>query len=159
MKSEFKGVIFTKLSKFEDDRGWLFELFRNDELAPKHHPAMSYASWTRPGVSRGPHEHHDQTDLFCFVGPGDFQLCLWQAKNPSWNHEENPLKPETFIVGESNPMAVLIPPGVVHAYKNVSDYTGMVFNSPNELYGGVGKRYEVDEIRHEENEKYTHYLN
>ena len=42
-----------------------------------------------------------------------------------------------------------IPPGVVHAYRNVSDIPGWVFNAPNRLYAGQGKQEPVDEIRHE----------
>lgn len=145
-ESKFEGVIFKELIKREDDRGWLFELFRNDELCTLHIPEMSYASWTKSGVTRGPHEHKEQTDLFCFVGPGNFELYLWNNKNPS-------LK-ETFLVGECNPLAVLVPPGIVHAYKNMSDHTGMVFNAPNQLFGGPGKRYPIDEIRHEGSKVY-----
>ena len=53
------------------------------------------------------------------------------------------------LVGESNPMAVWIPPGVVHAYRNVGTVAGLVFNAPNRLYAGHGKKEPVDEIRHE----------
>lgn len=145
MKSQFEGVVFTPLKKNEDERGWLYELFRTDELAEEHIPAMSYASWTHPGVERGPHEHHDQTDLFCFVGPGDFRLYLWDKAGATR---------EQYLVGHTNPMAVLVPPGVVHAYKNISNEIGLVFNGPNRLYAGPGKRYEIDEIRHEGNPKF-----
>lgn len=141
-------MVFTELTKREDDRGWLFELFRNDELTEEHKPLMAYASWTKVGVTRGPHEHHNQTDLFCFVGPGNFELYLWRKAL------KEPTK-ELFLVGESNPVAVLVPPGIIHAYKNISDHTSMVFNAPNQLFAGPGKRYEIDEIRHEGSEKYT----
>jgi dTDP-4-dehydrorhamnose 3,5-epimerase len=39
---------------------------------------------------------------------------------------------------------------VVHAYKNVSQLPGWVFNAPNRLYAGPGRREPVDEIRHED---------
>jgi dTDP-4-dehydrorhamnose 3,5-epimerase len=148
MNSNFNGVIFSKLAKREDDRGWLFELFRDDELTTEQQPVMSYASWTKTGVTRGPHEHRDQTDLFCFVGPGDFKLSLWEKSPADADWKPDPKK-EEYIVGESNPVAVLVPPGVVHAYTNISDHTGMVFNAPNQLFAGPGKRYPIDEIRHE----------
>jgi dTDP-4-dehydrorhamnose 3,5-epimerase len=38
----------------------------------------------------------------------------------------------------------------VHAYKNIGSADGIVFNAPNMLYAGEGKRSPVDEIRHEE---------
>ena len=45
-----------------------------------------------------------------------------------------------------------IPPGVVHAYRNTSAVSGWVFNGPNRLYAGQGKKEKVDEIRHESDE-------
>ncbi len=47
-------------------------------------------------------------------------------------------------------MLLIIPPGVVHAYKNVGAEPGIVFNCPNRLYKGTGRKEPVDEIRHEE---------
>ena len=55
-----------------------------------------------------------------------------------------------LAVGESNPQSVVVPPGVVHAYRNVGATPGWVFNTPNRLYGGRGKLAPVDEIRHED---------
>jgi len=139
MKSNIEGVVVCPIEKYEDDRGWLTELFRRDCLEFYHFPAMAYVSMTKPGVTRGPHEHKHQTDLFVFIGPGNFQLYLWGDKGL-----------EVWHLGESCPAAVVVPPGVVHAYKNVSLGDGWVFNAPNQLYGGPGKRYPVDEVRHED---------
>jgi len=47
-------------------------------------------------------------------------------------------------------MAVIIPPGVVHAYRNVGSVPGLVFNGPNKLYKGLERKELVDEIRHED---------
>ena len=55
-----------------------------------------------------------------------------------------------FVAGEDNPVRVIVPPGVVHAYKCVSDVPGLVLNAPDKLYAGWGKKEKVDEIRHEE---------
>ena len=65
------------LKFFNDSRGWLAELFRNDLIDPKFQPQMAYVSMTRPGVERGPHEHVDQADYFCFIGPSTFRVYLW----------------------------------------------------------------------------------
>lgn len=140
-----QGVEFRPLARFTDARGWLMELFRHDELDPALHPAMAYVSESLPGVVRGPHEHREQTDLFAFFGPGDFRVTLWDARPDS---PTNGVRIER-IVGASQPMAVVIPPGVVHAYENISDQPGWVFNAPNRLYAGWGKQEPVDEIRHE----------
>jgi dTDP-4-dehydrorhamnose 3,5-epimerase len=63
---KIEDVIVRDLRKFNDQRGWLSELFRNDELTAEFFPTMAYISSTMPGVTRGPHEHVDQADLFCF---------------------------------------------------------------------------------------------
>jgi dTDP-4-dehydrorhamnose 3,5-epimerase len=145
MESVLEGVYFFDLKEYKDERGSLMELFRNDQLFKINHPEMGYISQTLPGVTRGPHEHKEQSDLFCFVGPGVFALHLWK-----WEDATEPVPDhEVFIVGEGKPVAVIVPPGVVHAYKNCSDYPGIVFNFPNQLYAGPGKIYPVDEIRHE----------
>jgi len=140
------GVIWKPLAKFHDSRGWLCELFRHDELATEFHPAMAYASVTEPGVARGPHEHVDQTDYFAFFGPSNFKMYLWDNRPKSKTYGAF----ETKIVGADAPMAVIVPVGVVHAYKNVGKEPGLVFNGPNRLYKGQGKKDPVDEIRHED---------
>lgn len=144
MKSGIANVVFFPIEKHQDGRGWLMELFRKDSLEPTHFPAMAYVSQTEPGVARGPHLHEDQTDIFYFIGPGDFELHLWEGE--VWKVPYH----EVFVVGESNPIGVLVPPGVVHAYKNISDKPGWVFNTPNQLYAGPGKNYPVDEERFED---------
>lgn len=141
-----EGVIFKECRKFCDDRGWLIELFRTDELPNDREPVMAYVSETEPGVSRGPHEHVDQSDLFGFFGPGDFKLYMWDAREDSPTYGNRAV----VIVGESNRQTVIVPPGVVHGYKNISDHPALVFNGPNRLYAGEGKRGPVDEIRHED---------
>ena len=52
-------------------------------------------------------------------------------------------------VGQSNKQIVIVPPGVVHAYKNVGTIPGWVINKPNMLYAGAGRQDSVDEIRRE----------
>jgi len=142
---EIKGVIIRKLAKAQDSRGWLAELFRNDELDGEFIPTMAYISSTKPGVTRGPHEHREQADLFCFIGPSSFKLRLWDNREES----ETFRCVTTIVVGQENPSAVLVPAGVVHAYQNIGDAEGIVINCPNKLYRGPGRREEVDEIRHE----------
>lgn len=141
-----EGVVFRQLAPHNDQRGWLIELFRKDELPATEHPVMAYVSETLPGVARGPHEHVFQTDYFAFIGPGDFLLYLWDARpnSPTFGHRI------VAALGESNRQSVVVPPGVIHAYQNVGKTPGWVFNGPNQLYAGQGKRGPVDEIRHED---------
>jgi dTDP-4-dehydrorhamnose 3,5-epimerase len=145
---EINGVLVRALRFYKDARGWLVELFRQDEVAQECWPVMVYASQTLPGVTRGPHEHEDQTDGFAFIGPSDFRLVLWDPRADSATRGRR----MALVVGASNPVAVWVPPGVVHAYQNVGDVPGLVFNAPNRLFGGWGKKKPVDEIRHEDAE-------
>jgi dTDP-4-dehydrorhamnose 3,5-epimerase len=139
------GVIWKPLSKYEDARGWLCELYRNDEIPEACQPVMAYISQTNPGIARGPHEHREQTDYFCFLGPGNFKVYMWDNRTSSSTHGAY----STKVVGEDNPMAVIVPPGVVHAYRNLGPGPGIVFNCPNQLFKGHGRKEPVDEIRHE----------
>ncbi len=145
-KGSIEGVEIRQLKKYVDERGWLSELFRHDELAAEFHPVMSYISVTEPGVTRGPHEHVDQADLFCFIGPSNFKIRLWD------NREASPTfrNVVTQFVGADNPASVLVPRGIVHAYRNVGSTGGVVINCPNRLFMGEGKREPIDEIRHED---------
>lgn len=146
IEGDIQDIVVYELKKYKDDRGWLAELFRHDELDEEFYPAMSYISFTTPGLTRGPHEHLDQADLFCFIGPSVFMLRMWDNRedSPTFNHRM------TLFVGDDNPTAVVVPKGVVHGYKNVGAIDGMVINCPNRLYMGAGKREPIDEIRHED---------
>ncbi|MFA4942168.1 MAG: dTDP-4-dehydrorhamnose 3,5-epimerase family protein [Patescibacteria group bacterium] len=138
-----KDVVIKTLKKFTDDRGWLAEIYRQDE--DHYQPLMSYISYTKNGISRGPHEHVSQSDLFVFAGPGDFELHLWDRREDSSTKDEY-LK---IVVGESNPATVIVPPGVVHGYKGISENGSWSINLPDKLYKGEGKLDEIDEIRWE----------
>jgi dTDP-4-dehydrorhamnose 3,5-epimerase len=140
------GVICRSLRKYHDARGWLCELFRHDELPAEYHPVMAYLSETAPGIARGPHEHVRQADCFCFLGPGNFLVDLWDNRPASPTHANH----QQLLVGRDHPALVIIPPGVVHAYRNVGTEPGVVINCPNRLYRGAGKQEPVDEIRHED---------
>lgn len=140
------GVIIRKIGKNNDVRGWLAEFWRADEL--DFRPAMGYISFTKQGVIRGPHEHKVQTDGFIFAGPGNFELHLWDRR------EQSATKNEYFKiqVGEDNPGLVIVPPGVVHGYKCLSQPGAWCLNLPDKLYRGEGKKEEADEVRWENNQ-------
>ena len=141
-----EGVVVRDLRRFADGRGWLAELFREDEAAAGFRPARAYVSETLPGVRRGPHEHREQADYFCFFGPSNFELRMWDARagSPSYG------RVMTLVAGQDSPKAVVVPAGVVHAYRNVGGVPGLVVNLPDRLYMGEGRREPVDEIRHED---------
>jgi dTDP-4-dehydrorhamnose 3,5-epimerase len=140
-----KGVIVKKLGENIDERGWLIEIYRKD--FDQFQAVMSYASRTKFKAIRGPHEHKEQSDFFIFIGPGNFELHLWDNRKDSKTFG----KKMKMIVGESNKVSVLVPPGIVHGYKAISKNGSLCTNLPDKLYAGEGKKEEVDEIRHENN--------
>jgi len=139
------GVIIRKGHRFTDHRGWLMECFRSDEITKKLLPEMSYVSVTLPGVARGPHEHLNQTDYFCFIGTSTFKVYLWDNRKNSATYREKMI----VMADEGNQLIIIVPPGVVHAYENIGNKDGMIINFPNKLYAGVEKKEKIDEVRHE----------
>lgn len=146
-EGNINGVTVAPLKKYSDERGWLAEIYRLDELKPEEAPAMGYVSLTVAGSARGPHAHISQTDRFCFAGPGNFLVLLWDARLDS-STKGNMMR---FTAGTDSPSLVVVPPGVVHGYKNISDIDAFVINFPNQLYRGHGRKEDVDEIRYEDN--------
>ena len=131
-----EGVEIRSLRRFGDVRGWLVELFRNDELPPDLHPTMAYVSETKPGIVRGPHEHVDQTDYFAFVGPSTFELRLWDSRPESPTYGNYICR----TGGVDDPITVTIPPGVIHAYRNMGSDSGWVLNAPTDFTPGTERR-------------------
>ncbi len=135
------GLKIRELMQFEDQRGWLAEIIRDDDSDIR--PVMSYISMTKPGLARGPHEHREQTDCFCFIGR--FRLYIWDNRKSSATYQES------ITINTSDlPTMAIVPPGVVHAYKNVGEKDGLVINLPDRLYMGRDKKEPVDEIRYED---------
>ena len=137
------GVNLRELHLFRDSRGWLAEVYRQDES--EHQPVMAYISVTQPNVARGPHEHDYQADLFVFAGPGNFTIYLYDNRPQSPTYKAS--YSETF--GEKRPAWMTVPAGVIHAYRCISSSPGLILNLPDKLYKGPGKKEEIDEIRHE----------
>lgn len=138
-------IIIKDLVKNEDKRGWLMELFRKDEIDENIFPDMSYISMTHSGTTRGPHEHIEQTDYFCLIGYSTFRLFLWDNRKESETYRNKMI----IDIDGDNPKIIIVPPRIVHAYKNIGDGPGLVINLPNKLYAGWGKKEKVDEVRYE----------
>ena len=47
---QIRDVVVRDVRKFMDERGWLAELFRHDDMDAEYFPTMSYISSTGPGV-------------------------------------------------------------------------------------------------------------
>lgn len=143
-ESPIKGVILRKIDRFDDDRGWLSEIYR-DDINKEIKPLMCYLSYTKFNMVRGPHEHTKQSDFFIFSGPGDFELHLWDNRKNSKSYGRY----MRITAGESNKLSILVPHGVVHGYKSITKGGSFSINLPDALYKGKGKKGKLDEIRHE----------
>lgn len=144
-KGSINGVVVKKTVRHDDKRGWLSEFWRDDEMRGFLQPQMGYLSMTKPGIARGPHEHVSQTDCFFFPGFTEFSVWLWDSRPDSATHGRY----MEIRARTDEPVVVIVPPGVVHAYRNDGKGPGLVVNLPDKLYAGEGKKEKVDEIRHE----------
>jgi dTDP-4-dehydrorhamnose 3,5-epimerase len=166
-KGKIHDATSWSLALHEDDRGQLVELWRRDDpnlKAAGFSAEMAYASWTLPGCVRGFHVHpglagkyrladrepkgklfatvSGQRDCFLFLD-GTYRLALFDARidSPSFGTLQQ------FYAGQHNRLAVVVPSGVWHAYKNVGTERAFVVNFPDALYKGEGRRLQVDEMR------------
>jgi dTDP-4-dehydrorhamnose 3,5-epimerase len=139
------GVRIEPLPVYRDPRGSLHELWRSDEIPPGYVPKMACSSWSLPGVTRGPHEHHGQDDYFTFAGPSEFLVGLWDNRSGG----TGPGRGWWLRTGEPRPTRIFVPHGVVHVYRNVGSVPGLVVTVTNVLFAGEGRKHPVDEIRHE----------
>ncbi|MGQ9679025.1 MAG: dTDP-4-dehydrorhamnose 3,5-epimerase family protein [bacterium] len=148
-EQDIKGVFLAPATLNTDARGWLCETFRQDWFVnlglPEIQPVMGYVSLTQPGLTRGPHEHKTQTDIFAFLGPSDFLVLLWDNRQNSPTFHTR----LRLTLGASKPSLLVVPPGVIHGYKNIGLQPGLIINNPNRLYRGRNRAEPVDEIRYE----------
>ena len=104
------GVQLIELRRFEDERGWFFELRRESRL-PRP-TRQTNISFSRKGVIRGLHYHErGQDDLFaCLQG---------MARVVVLDRDSG----ETFTadIGDDNPVAVWIPGHHAHGFEALTD--------------------------------------
>ena len=147
------GVRVEALPVFKDPRGSLHELFRTDEIPAGFKPLMACSSWSHAGVTRGPHQHVGQDDYFTFAGPSNFTVYLWDDRPGAAGAAKG-----WFIhTGEQAPTRIHVPRGVVHAYHNTGNVSGLVVTVTSLLFKGEDRRDPVDEIRHELNPNSTYH--
>lgn len=84
--------------------------------------------------------------IILYLLGSDFELYLWDRRKSSIRVGEE----MKIVVGESNPCLVIVPPGVVHGYKCISQAGAFSINLPDKLYRGKNKSEEIDEIRWED---------
>lgn len=131
------GVVVQPLRVIPDERGRLMEIMRCDD------PFFSgfgqvYLSTVYPGVVKAWHYHKVQDDRFTCVR-GMVKAVLYDDREGSATRG---LLNE-FYVGEYKPALIVIPAGVFHGWKCISEYEAYVINVPSEPYN----RSDPDEYR------------
>jgi dTDP-4-dehydrorhamnose 3,5-epimerase len=132
-----EGVTIEPLKVVPDERGRLMEIMRRDDHFFTGFGQV-YLSTVFPGVVKAWHYHNVQEDRFTCIR-GMVKAVLYDDREKSASRG---LLNE-FYVGEHNPSLVVIPPGVYHGWKCISEYEAYVINIPSEPYN----RTDPDEYR------------
>lgn len=117
------GVSVKKLKIISDERGRLMEILRSDDSVFKKFGQV-YMTTAYPGVVKAWHWHAKQEDNFTCV-QGKMRLALYDARENSPTHTEI----NDFIMGQDDPILVVIPKMVYHGFKCVSDCEAIVINT------------------------------
>jgi len=106
----------------------LMEILRADDPLFRKFGQV-YVSTIYPGVVKGWHCHHVQTDYVTIL-KGMVKLVLYDDR------EGSPTRGEVaeLFAGEQNPVLVVVPPFVWHGMKGVGAEPAYMLNCPTETY-------------------------
>jgi len=105
-----KKVRVVNLEKKKDSRGFFCELIQGKYVPVQGDFGLVYISQaTLPGVIKGNHYHRRKTEWFCVI-KGSAELYLKD------NNDSPTMKIE---MGEEDLKMVEVPPGIIHAFKNI----------------------------------------
>jgi len=122
------GVKLKKLRVIPDERGRLMEILRHDDPDFKKFGQV-YMTTNYPGVVKAWHFHRVQWDYITCV-KGMIKVVLYdRRKDTATAGQVN-----EFFIGEHNPALIIIPPGVCHGWKGVSETESVVVNVPTEMF-------------------------
>lgn len=126
------GVRIEPVALWPDDRGYFLEVGRlGQKLIADFPPDTTQisAALSYPATIKAFHIHRHQTDAWS-VAAGMFQVALvdLRPESPAFGLRN------TLYVGVLRPWQILIPPGVGHGYKVVSQEPGILVYCTNRLY-------------------------
>lgn len=122
------GVKYKQLRVIPDERGRLMEVLRNDDEDFRKFGQI-YMTTNYPGVVKAWHYHKVQWDYIACL-KGMVKVVLYDHRNESSTFGQI----NEFFIGEHNPKLVIIPAGVCHGWKCISDTESIVINVPTELF-------------------------
>jgi dTDP-4-dehydrorhamnose 3,5-epimerase len=104
------GVQVLELRRWEDERGWLYELRRESSMPQP--TRQTNISFSRAGVIRGLHYHErGQSDLFTCLTGNARVVVLDRGSGETMSVD----------IGEDNPVAVWIPGHHAHGFEALTD--------------------------------------
>jgi len=119
-----KDIWIEDLDCKADERGWLIEVLGGESLEVPHKFGQIHVSVAYPGKVRGNHYHTRKLEWFCVAqGKG-----LLQLKDLKTGEEKE------VLMGEGVLRTVRIPPGVIHAIKNIEDTNMVLIVYANESF-------------------------
>jgi dTDP-4-dehydrorhamnose 3,5-epimerase len=110
---EIPGVFLAHPERFEDDRGWFMEIFREEAFGVAF--LQGNHSHSRAGVLRGLHYHAKQSDAWYIVS-GQAQVGLADLRNRT-----DAARGITVDMSSEQPSVLYIPPGVAHGFLAVTE--------------------------------------
>lgn len=115
-----------------DDRGYFLEVLRGGTGLVAEFPLETLqvsAARNYPGIVKAFHYHLEQTDCWApCVGMLQVALVDMRTSSPTFGRKN------TLYVGELRPWQILIPPGVAHGYKVVSQDPSLLVYATNRTY-------------------------
>ena len=123
-----QGVKIKELRVIPDERGRLMEILRHDDPEFKKFGQV-YMTTNYPGVVKAWHFHKIQRDFVTCV-KGMIKIVLYDKR------EDSPTfgTVQEIFAGEHQPRSIVIPPGVCHGWKCISETESVVINVPSESY-------------------------
>lgn len=128
--SDKASAVLQPVKTHRDARGALFEPLSDAELASQRNV---HVVLTEPHEVRGNHVHHTATETTTVVGP-----CLIRLK------ESGVIRDIEVAAGEI--CRLVIPPGVVHAYRNTGDATMLLVSFSTQLHDPSGADTQREQI-------------
>jgi dTDP-4-dehydrorhamnose 3,5-epimerase len=130
------GLETRKPHKLWDDRGWLMEIIRNDDIDftrwfPNGFQQL-YVTAVKHNVVKAWHMHKKQHDHMCCL-VGRAKLILYDARRDSVTRGLC----NTFILTPEVPLIIRIPPGVWHGFKGIWPEESLIMNMPTYLYDPI----------------------
>jgi dTDP-4-dehydrorhamnose 3,5-epimerase len=107
----------------------LCEVFRRDWMLDDGQVDQVFQSVMNPGSISAWHVHHLTTDRL-FASVGLLQIVLFDGRQNSPTHGQI----NEFRLGAVRPALVVIPPGVFHGVRNISDQPAVLLNLVSEAY-------------------------